>query len=827
MAGKNRLMAKLVASSATITPDSDYIATNLTKTQAQAASLSVYSSINSLPTSAAAGTKALVTSTNTLYIYSNGWYKIAIINAFNPQWITQPDGSYALAIDGSTTSITVLASDSDDVPITYIAVTDSDFDAFATVAHDSDKHNTWTVTPTATTGSYTGTVTFRASDGVNYVQANSSFYISFGVTNSSKTVALIQADHSETDAQVDASSSANTITEVGNVKSGAFSPYHPGGFSVNFDGTGDGLSFGNTSTFKFLHDKTVNYTIEGWIYSRDNSTRRVILTNNTSSGASGVLLENNSGNLRYVIYTGTGGVFTLVDGPAISLNTWHHIAITFDGTSIRTFFDGVLDTANVTTWSISGSTSSHNFVTNIGRDANSVISDFDGLITDLRIVNGSVVYDSDFNVPSQRLTAISGTALLTCHLPYFSDGSTNDYSVTVYGTPFVRRLSPYNYLSYSRTSHGGSVYFYGNGDYLSISDASDFSFGTGDFTWECWINLTAYHATVSALFHLKNDTALATSVLVLEIGSSGQLQLSTGAALVTTGSANDITLYNMHHVAVSRSGTSLKIWLDGKEHASVTNSASYSGSVMQIGAWRYGGYDYSITGEMSDVRIVKGTAVYTSAFTPPIAPLSDITNTTLLTCTNKNNIWDAACGSRITKTGQVTTNSTTRKWTTVDSTYHQGSNDWYSFSSPTPLADDFTVEMWFNHQLWDHTTRGFWDFSGGYGLGRFGSGSSAKLAWWDNNANVYNILVNSEMDALANTWWHFALCRTGGSSYKAFVNGTQEATWTLSGGISQTVRIGNDQVGGDLLGYVQDVRVTNGLARYTTNFTVPSAQFEG
>ena len=83
------------------------------------------------------------------------------------------------------------------------------------------------------------------------------------------------------------------------------------------------------------------------------------------------------------------------------------------------------------------------------------------------------------------------------------------------------------------------------------------------------------------------------------------------------------------------------------------------------------------------------------------------------------------------------------------------------------------------------------------------------------------------MDALANTWWHFALCRTGGSSYKAFVNGVEEATWTLSGGINQTIRIGNDQVGGDLLGYVQDVRVTNGLARYTTNFTVPSAQFEG
>lgn len=822
---KARTIAGILGTNSLVSYDSDLIETSYNKGPASSSTgtMSVYSSIDSLPGSAEEGTKALITSTNTLYIYSGGWYKIAIINNFNPQWITQPNGSYALAIDGSTTTITVVATDSDDVPITYIAVTDSDFDAFATIAHDSDKDNVWTVTPTGTSGSYSGSVTFKASDGVNLVQAVSSFTLSFGITNSSKTLGLIQADHSETDAQVDASSSANTITEVGSVKSGAFSPYHPGGFSVNFDGTGDGLSFGNTSTFKFLHDKTVNYTIEGWIYSRDNSTRRAILTNNTSSGASGILLENNSGNLRYVVYTGTGGVFTLVNGPAISLNTWHHIAITFDGTSIRTFFDGVLDSENGTTWSLSGSTSNHNFVTNVGRDANSSISDFDGLIADLRIVNGSVIYDSDFDVPSQRLTAISGTALLTCHLPYFSDGSTNDYSVTLYGTPVARRLSPYNYPSYSRTSHGGSVFFDGNGDYLSISDASNFSFGTGDFTWECWINLTAYHATVSALFHLKNDTALTTSVLILEVGSSGQLQLSTGAALVTTGSANDITLYNMHHVAVSRSGTSLKIWLDGKEHASVTNSASYSGSVMQIGAWRYGSYDYSITGDMSDVRIVKGTAVYTSAFTPPTAPLSDITNTTLLTCTNKNNIWDAACGSRITKVAQVTTNSTTRKWTTVDSTYHDGSNDYYYFSIPSPLADDFTVEMWVNHTSWSDNV-GIWDFSGAYGLGAFGN----RLKWWDNgNPPEYTIHENSEMDALAGTWWHFALCRTGGNSYKAFINGSLEGSWTLSGGISQTIRIGNDQYGKDLLGYVQDVRVTNGLARYTTNFTVPSEQFDG
>ena len=180
---KTRRIGKIInANKKYLAFDSDQIDSSFTKGNTGGGGIiAIYSSTDNLPVSSTNGNKALVTGNNTLYIYNNGWYKIALINSFNPQWITQPDGSYSLAIDGSTTSITVLASDSDDVPITYIAVTDSDFDDFATVAHDSDKHNTWTVTPTATTGSYTGTVTFRASDGVNYVQANSSFSLAFGV----------------------------------------------------------------------------------------------------------------------------------------------------------------------------------------------------------------------------------------------------------------------------------------------------------------------------------------------------------------------------------------------------------------------------------------------------------------------------------------------------------------------------------------------------------------------------------------------------------------------------------------------------------------------
>ena len=181
---KARLISGLLGVDSYLALDSDSVNTSYSKSTSATGTMDVYSSIDILPTSAAVGTKALVTSTNTLYIYNSGWYKIAIINNFNPQWITQPNSTYDLAINGTATSITVVASDSDDVPITYTAVTDSDFDLIATVTHDSDKHNVWTVVPLdsengAATGG-TGTITFKASDGVNLVSALSTFSLTFG-----------------------------------------------------------------------------------------------------------------------------------------------------------------------------------------------------------------------------------------------------------------------------------------------------------------------------------------------------------------------------------------------------------------------------------------------------------------------------------------------------------------------------------------------------------------------------------------------------------------------------------------------------------------------
>ena len=87
----------------------------------------------------------------------------------------------------------------------------------------------------------------------------------------------------------------------------------------------------------------------------------------------------------------------------------------------------------------------------------------------------------------------------------------------------------------------------------------------------------------------------------------------------------------------------------------------------------------------------------------------------------------------------------------------------------------------------------------------------------------------------ANTWYHVALSRASGST-KLFIDGTQSgSTYTDSNNYGTTAPfvVGTYYSGGSLVttnlfnGYVQDVRVTNGLARYTNSFTPPTTLLLG
>lgn len=120
---------------------------------------------------------------NNLYIWNgSGWFRIALINE-TPTWDSggQPNGAYVLDSNQNPTVITLAATDPDGFPITFSYVTSGQMDSMATVTQDS---SVFTITPVVQDSfnagqEFTGSITFRASDGVNILPSVSSFTLSF------------------------------------------------------------------------------------------------------------------------------------------------------------------------------------------------------------------------------------------------------------------------------------------------------------------------------------------------------------------------------------------------------------------------------------------------------------------------------------------------------------------------------------------------------------------------------------------------------------------------------------------------------------------------
>jgi hypothetical protein len=166
----------------------------------------------------------------------------------------------------------------------------------------------------------------------------------------------------------------------------------------------------------------------------------------------------------------------------------------------------------------------------------------------------------------------------------------------------------------------------GTGDYATLISSVDFGFGTGDFTIEGWF----YRSVGSVQVSLFDFRSVATqNAPWLFITSGGTLAYYVNGATRISG-AGGITPGSWHHVAVSRSGTSTKMFVNGSQIGSTwTDNTDYIQSPLTIGA-RYTGATEFFNGYVDDVRVVKGVALYTGAFVAPTAQLNTTPNTVLL-----------------------------------------------------------------------------------------------------------------------------------------------------------------------------------------------------
>lgn len=622
---------------------------------------------------------------------------------------------------------------------------------------------------------------------------------------------------------VDSSTNNFTITRNGTPTQGSFSPYGTL-WSNYFPGTtSDYLSFPSSSAFSAAGA----FTWETWYYPTvwtNNGTEGTTLYKvNTTNGMQ--IGRQSSGSVWGIAASGVAWLLTTSTSPI--LNTWNHLVIVRSGTGANQtsiFLNGVRVANGTVTTSFATGALFLSFNNNIA-------AALGGYLSNLRFVQGTAVYDptqTTLTVPAAPLTAVSGTSLLTCQSNRFKDNSSNNFAITVTGTPSVQRFSPFKpSTGYTTSVIGGSGYFNGTSQSLSGTSNAAFAFGTGDFTVEAWVYTTQAINAEAAVFDLG---------AVNSAGSFAVFRGANGAAgtwfVRMDGTGNDLStpvsssiLNSWTHLAVCKSGSTVTFYINGvaavsgsRPSINITQSTPYIGQLNSFGYW-WGGY-------ISNLRVIKGTAVYTTTFTPPTAPLTAITNTSMLLNTVNAGIFDNAMMNDLVTVGNAQVSTAVVKYGTGSMAF-DGTGDWLTFvDSPNVQlgSGDFTIEGWVNLSLL------------GSARGIFSKGTSTtglSLAVNALNQVVFNYTASSLTGTtvlMATTWYHIAVVRSGSATgnVKIFINGTADATsgGAITDNFNQTNAgyIGADRVGtSPMNGYIDDLRITKGYARYTANFTPPTA----
>ncbi len=158
--------------------------------------------------------------------------------------------------------------------------------------------------------------------------------------------------------------------------------------------------------------------------------------------------------------------------------------------------------------------------------------------------------------------------------------------------------------------------FSGSGAGLSLSPGTNLDF-PGDFTVDFWMKTSTVSLDGGAFrrlvaFQLDNATGMQ-----LYMNASGQVVLRNNNSILT-GSTN-VATGSWVHVALTRSGTSLKLFVNGTQDASVADSTAFAaGSTARIGS--YNGTTGRYLGSIDEFRVTKGIARWTDDFTPRDQP---------------------------------------------------------------------------------------------------------------------------------------------------------------------------------------------------------------
>ena len=196
--------------------------------------------------------------------------------------------------------------------------------------------------------------------------------------------------------------------------------------------------------------------------------------------------------------------------------------------------------------------------------------------------------------------------------------------------------------------------FSGSSQYITVPNNTAFDFGSGLFTIEAWIYPTSFAAQTLIVDKTPNSASYGS--FELRVNTNGTLLVyvsSSGSGWdfnFTTSSAVSLNTWN--HIALTRTTAGLfTLWINGVSGATYSWNFSIWNSSHAVAIGAYGNGANPFTGYISNFRIINGTALYTTTFTPQVTPFTAITNTSLLTLQNSTFIDNSSNSFAITLGG--------------------------------------------------------------------------------------------------------------------------------------------------------------------------------
>ena len=339
-------------------------------------------------------------------------------------------------------------------------------------------------------------------------------------------------------------------------------------------------------------------------------------------------------------------------------SAWYHIVAVYDSTNatsgdrIRLYVNGEritsFDSATYPSLNQISIANNASYIQRIGR-LRTAASYFDGYMTEVNFVDGQALTPLDFG-EYNATTGVwqpkeyTGTYGTNGFYLNFSDSSAA--TATALGKDYSGNSNNWtpNNIVVSGVNIAYSNYFNGT-SHVATPTSNNLAIGSGDFTIELWFKKTG-GPTQQALFaYLDNDP-------YLEFDNNKIRTIFGGSDINgTTTIVNNV----WYHVAWTRVSGQVRLYLNGTLEASINNGTNMTDNYAKIGR-RITNTD-GFTGYITNVRMVKGTAVYTSNFTPPTAPLTAISGTQLLTLQSSSLVDNSSNNFSLTNSGTTINSS--------------------------------------------------------------------------------------------------------------------------------------------------------------------------